>query len=154
MQIATKPGIGAPRHFCQTIISPVVWALNKQPFPPSRVLPFPIPSRLFLYPPTLALLSQYFFFFPLRAWHNVQQSSLRSPADKLWVSFGLCWTRGNSCGRLLAHCPGNAAGMGKCEPGCSVCCQCFRLPWGLEKLVIRAPCSRLLSFTLICLKQL
>lgn len=144
MQIATKPGIGAPRHFCQTIISPVVWALNKQPFPLGSSC-----TRQHLH-----CSASILFFFPLRAWHNVQQSSLRSPADKLWVSFGLCWTQGNSCGRLLARCPGNAAGMGKCEPGCSVCCQCFRLPWGLEKLVIRAPCSRLLSFTLICLKQL
>lgn len=114
------------------------------------------PSQPFLCAPTLALPRRFFFFCfpPPCAWHNAQQSSLRSDADKLRVSLGLCWTRGSSRGRLPALCLGSAAGIGERRPGCSSRCQCFRLPWGLEKLVIRAPCSRLLSFTLICLKQL
>lgn len=117
MQIATKPGIGAPRHFCQTIISPVVWALNKQAFPPRRVLPSPFPLGFSCTHQHLHCSASIFFFFPLRAWHNVQQSSLRSPADKLWVSFGLCWTRGNSCGRLLARCPGTLPAWGSANLG-------------------------------------
>lgn len=101
MQIATKPGIGASGHFCQTIISPVVWALNKQPFPPRGVLPFPIPSRLFLCPPTLALLSQYFFFFlsvPGIMYNSLHWGHLLTSSEYLLASVELegalvagCW---------------------------------------------------------------
>lgn len=63
MQIATKPGIGAPRHFCQTIISPVVWALNKQPFPPGRVLPSPFPLGFSCTHQHMHCSASIFFFF-------------------------------------------------------------------------------------------
>lgn len=60
MQITIKPGIGASRHFCQMIISHVVWVL-KHHFLPADSRPFPLAAFLVC---TNSCFAQPICFFP------------------------------------------------------------------------------------------